>query len=199
MIMILRNLKKYTRLIAANSINWARCMTQSVYFFWTYLKLAQSGDTQLSFSIPSGNFGHAYAGWIAREMGLPIERFLVATNSNDVLHNLFSNNLYERNNVSKTLAPSMDISISSNFERLLYNLYEDNSDLLSEAMKTFANESIQIPNERWAEVKEFFSSLSSTDEQIIRQIKKTYSNFNYLADPHTATGLRATEIISIKR
>jgi threonine synthase len=92
----------------------------------------------------------------------------------------------------------MDISISSNFERLLYNLYEDNSDLLSEAMKTFANKSIQIPTERWAEVKEIFPSLSSTDEQIIHQIKRTYSNFNYLVDPHTATGLRATESLALK-
>jgi threonine synthase len=189
--------KKDTRLVAANSINWTRCMTQSVYFFWSYLRLKDI-TPRLSFSIPSGNFGHAYAGWIAREMGLPIERLLVATNSNDVLHNLFTNNLYERNNVSKTLAPSMDISISSNFERLLYNLYEDNSDLLSEAMKTFANKSIQIPTERWAEVKEIFPSLSSTDEQIIHQIKRTYSNFNYLVDPHTATGLRATESLALK-
>ena len=84
----LRNQK--VKFIAANSINWARCMTQSVYFFWTYLKLAQSGE-ELSFSIPSGNFGHAYAGWTAKEMGLPIKSLLIATNKNDVLHKAFSN------------------------------------------------------------------------------------------------------------
>ena len=113
--------KEGTRLIAANSINWTRCMAQSAYFFWSYLKLKDTASS-LSFSIPSGNFGHAYAGWTAKQIGLPIDRLLVATNSNDVLHKLFSNNLYEKNSVNQTLAPSMDISVASNFERLLYDL-----------------------------------------------------------------------------
>ena len=138
--------KEGTRLIAANSINWTRCMTQSVYFFWSYLKLKDTASS-LSFSIPSGNFGHAYAGWTAKQIGLPIDRLLVATNSNDVLHKLFSNNLYEKNNVNQTLAPSMDISVASNFERLLYNLYNDDPDLLLDAMNTFKKKSIQIPKD----------------------------------------------------
>ncbi len=104
-----------TRFIAANSINWARCMTQSVYFFWSYLRLRESND-DLVFSIPSGNFGHAYAGWTAKEMGLPIKKLLIATNSNDVLHRLFTENHYEKSEVDQTLAPSMDISVASNFE-----------------------------------------------------------------------------------
>ena len=186
-----------TRLIAANSINWTRCMTQSVYFFWSYLKLKDI-TSSLSFSIPSGNFGHAYAGWTAKQIGLPIDRLLIATNSNDVLYKLFSNNLYEKGNVNQTLAPSMDISVASNFERLLYNLYNDNSDLLLDAMNTFKNKSIQIPHERWPEIKEIFPSLSSNDEQIIHQIKETFSNHNYLLDPHTATGIRAAKNLALK-
>jgi threonine synthase len=189
--------KEGTRLIAANSINWTRCMTQSVYFFWSYLRLKDTVSS-LSFSIPSGNFGHAYAGWTAKQIGLPIDRLLVATNSNDVLHKLFSNNLYEKNNVNKTLAPSMDISVASNFERLLYNLYNDNPDLLLEAMNTFKEKSIQMPNDRWPEIQKIFPSLASNDEQIVNQIKETFSNHNYLLDPHTATGIRAANKLALK-
>ena len=109
--------------------------------------------SSLSFSIPSGNFGHAYAGWTAKQIGLPIDRLLVATNSNDVLHKLFSNNLYEKNSVNQTLAPSMDISVASNFERLLYNLYNDDPDLLLDAMNTFKKKSIQIPKDKWPEIQ----------------------------------------------
>ena len=189
--------KEGTRLIAANSINWTRCMTQSVYFFWSYLRLKDTASS-LSFSIPSGNFGHAYAGWTAKQIGLPIDRLLVATNRNDVLHKLFSNNLYEKNNVNKTLAPSMDISVASNFERLLYNLYNDNPDLLLEAMNTFKEKSIQMPNDRWPEIQKIFPSLASNDEQIVNQIKETFSNHNYLLDPHTATGIRAANKLALK-
>ena len=141
----LRNQK--VKFIAANSINWARCMTQSVYFFWTYLKLAQSGE-ELSFSIPSGNFGHAYAGWTAKEMGLPIKSLLIATNKNDVLHKAFSNNNYEKSKVTQTLAPSMDISVASNFERLLYNLFDNDSSRLAEKMRSFPKNSILIPENK---------------------------------------------------
>lgn len=89
---ILSNSSKF---IAANSINWARCMTQSVYYFWTYLKL-QDQVNEIVFSVPSGNFGHSYAGWLAKEMGLPIKKILVATNTNEVLHKLFSTNIYQK-------------------------------------------------------------------------------------------------------
>ena len=124
------------RFIAANSINWARCMTQSVYFFWSYLKLRKLNN-ELIFSIPSGNFGHAYAGWTAKQMGLPIKGLIIATNTNDVLHEAFSNQFYAKTNVVETLAPSMDISVASNFERLLYNLYDDDPVKLSKNMLNF--------------------------------------------------------------
>ena len=99
-------------------------MSQSVYYFWSYLRL-QANLKELIFSVPSGNFGHAYAGWLAKEMGLPINKIIVATNSNDVLHKLFSKNSYKKGEVNQTLAPSMDISVASNFERLLFNLFEN--------------------------------------------------------------------------
>ena len=175
------------RFIAANSINWARCMTQSVYFFWSYLRLKGKGD--LTFSIPSGNFGHAYAGWTAKEMGLPIKRLIIATNENDVLHQTFSNNRYAKTNVVQTLAPSMDISVASNFERLLYNLYDNDSSLLAKNMRAFPEKSIDIPDSKIDAVSNFFKSHCSNDQEIIKQIINTHQKIGYLIDPHTATGL----------
>ena len=186
-----------TRFIAANSINWARCMTQSVYFFWAYLKL-RNKDKDLIFSVPSGNFGHAYAGWTAKEMGLPIKKLLIATNSNDVLHKLFSENNYEKSSVDQTLAPSMDISVASNFERLLYNLHDNNSEVLSSIMAQFPEKPISIPKEKWDSVVKFFSSDRCSDQGIKEQIRNTYEESNYLLDPHTATGVRASNNLESK-
>ena len=186
-----------TRFIAANSINWARCMTQSVYFFWAYLQLRDK-DKDLIFSVPSGNFGHAYAGWTAKEMGLPIKKLLIATNSNDVLHKLFSENNYEKSSVDQTLAPSMDISVASNFERLLYNLHDNNSEVLSSIMAQFPEKPISIPKEKWDSVVKFFSSDRCSDQGIKEQIRNTYKESNYLLDPHTATGVRASNNLESK-
>ena len=181
-----------TRFIAANSINWARCMTQSVYYFWTYLRLKEELN-KMVFSIPSGNFGHAYAGWLAKEMGLPISKIFVATNSNDVLHKLFSKNSYKKGEVNQTLAPSMDIAVASNFERLLFNLYENNAQMLQAAMSSFPQNEISLPLESWKEVKDFFLSFPSSDQKILEEIKNTYEQHNYVLDPHTATGVRAAK------
>ena len=184
------------RFIAANSINWARCMTQSVYFFWTYLKLPEL-KRDITFSIPSGNFGHAYAGWTAKKMGLPIDKLLIATNTNDVLHQTFSTNNYAKTNVVQTLAPSMDISVASNFERLLYNLYDDDSSLLAKNMRSFPERSIDIPEDKQELISNFFKSFKSNDQEILAQINETHSKTGYILDPHTATGVRASDIISI--
>ena len=184
------------RFIAANSINWARCMTQSVYFFWSYLKLRKLNN-ELIFSIPSGNFGHAYAGWTAKQMGLPIKGLIIATNRNDVLHEAFSNQFYAKTNVVETLAPSMDISVASNFERLLYNLYDDDPVKLSKNMLNFPENPINIPEDKQAMLSAFFSSSKSSDEEIVKQIASTYER-GYLADPHTATGIAAASECSNK-
>jgi len=185
-----------TRFIAANSINWARCMTQSVYYFWTYLRLKEQLNG-LIFSIPSGNFGHAYAGWLAKEMGLPIDKILIATNSNDVLHKLFSENSYKKGQVTETLAPSMDISVASNFERLLFNLFNNDSEKLKKTMSVFPKEQITVPRDYWKKAEDLFLSFPSTDQEILHEIKNTFEKNNYIVDPHTSTGIRAaTELVS---
>ena len=183
-----------TRFIAANSINWARCMTQSVYFFWAYLKL-KNLEKDIIFSIPSGNFGHAYAGWTAKEIGLPFKKLMIATNSNDVLHKLFSDNHYAKSSVDQTLAPSMDISVASNFERLLYNLHDNNSEAIFSIMNEFPKQPISIPKDKWDLVVKFFSSESCSDEDIKQQIRRTFKESGYLLDPHTATGIRAANTL----
>jgi len=189
-------LSNETRFIAANSINWARCMTQSVYYFWTYLRLKEELNG-LIFSIPSGNFGHAYAGWLAKEMGLPINKILIATNSNDVLHKLFSENYYKKGQVTETLAPSMDISVASNFERLLFNLFNNDSEKLQQTMSTFPKEKISVPRDYWKKAEDLFLSFPSTDQEILQEIKNTFETNNYILDPHTSTGIRAArELIS---
>tara|TARA_B110000014_G_C20126566_1_gene600779 strand:- start:3328 stop:4719 length:1392 start_codon:yes stop_codon:yes gene_type:complete len=184
-----------TKLIAANSINWTRCMTQCVYFFWAYLKLKYKVDKP-TFSIPSGNFGHAYAGWLAKKMGLPIERLLIATNKNDVLHKMLTENVYSKSQVHRTLAPSMDISIASNFERLLYNLFDDNSNKVKNLMNSFPARDVSLPDKELATLRSFFSSYSSSDSEIIGEIRSIYHSNNILLDPHTATGTRTANQIS---
>tara|TARA_Y100000590_G_scaffold431448_1_gene546261 strand:- start:21050 stop:22441 length:1392 start_codon:yes stop_codon:yes gene_type:complete len=183
-------LKNQAKFIAANSINWARCMTQSVYYFWTYLRL-KNEINKLIFSIPSGNFGHAYAGWLAKQMGLPIDKLFIATNNNDVLHKLFSENKYQQGKVSETLAPSMDISVASNFERLLYNLHGNNSEILNQVMTSFPERSITIPENSWNQIQNFFLSYPVSDQEILEEIQATHNEYNYILDPHTSTGLKA--------
>ena len=171
-------------------------MTKSVYYFWTYLRLKEELNG-LVFSIPSGNFGHAYAGWLAKEMGLPIDRILIATNSNDVLHKLFSENFYKKGQVTETLAPSMDISVASNFERLLFNLFNNDSEKLQRTMSTFPKEQISVPRDYWKKAEDLFLSFPSTDQEILQEIKNTFETNNYILDPHTSTGIRAArELIS---
>ena len=131
-------------------------------------------------------------------MGLPIKKLLIATNSNDVLHKLFSENNYEKSSVDQTLAPSMDISVASNFERLLYNLHDNNSEVLSSIMAQFPEKPISIPKEKWDSVVKFFSSDRCSDQGIKEQIKKTYEESGYLLDPHTATGVSASNNLESK-
>jgi len=181
------------KVIAANSINWTRCMSQSVYFFWSFLKLRKLHN-QITFSIPSGNFGHAYAGWLAKKMGLPIHRLLIATNRNDVLHKMLTENLYSKGEVYETLAPSMDISIASNFERLLFDLFDNNPKKIASLMSSFPENSIRLPDKQLKAMRNFFTSYASSDAEICEQIRDTFTTNNMILDPHSATGVIASNM-----
>ena len=122
-------------LVAVNSINWARIMAQIVYYF--YAALALGAPSAGAFSVPTGNFGDIFAGYLARNMGLPVEQLVIATNRNDVLHRILTTGAYARTELHQTLSPSMDITVSSNFERLMFDLYQRDGAAVADLMQRF--------------------------------------------------------------
>ena len=178
------------QLVAVNSINWARIMAQIVYYF--YASLALGGpERKLAFSVPTGNFGDIYAGYLAAEMGLPIDQLVVATNTNDILHRCISSNDFSKQPLVHTLSPSMDIVISSNFERLLFDSYDRDGAAIADLMKRFQTEDVTITDSAFAKVRSLFDSYKVDDEQTIKTIAEVYKQTDYLLDPHSAIGVEA--------
>ena len=178
------------QLVAVNSINWARILMQIVYYFAAALKLG-SPERQVSFSVPTGNFGDIYAGYLAKQIGLPVDQLVVATNQNDILHRFISNNDYTKNQLSKTYSPSMDILVSSNFERYLFDLFRRNPVQLTDFMLSFGKQRLGVSESQWQAVKEIFDSASVNDETTCRVISETAAELGKLLDPHTAIGVEA--------
>jgi len=178
------------QLVAVNSINWARIMAQIVYYFYAALALG-APQRALSFSVPTGNFGDIFAGYLAAKMGLPVEQLVIATNSNDVLHRVMTQAVYEKTTLQHTLSPSMDISISSNFERLLFDLYQRDGDRVRQLMEDFSEQSITLDSAAMAEARALFSSAAIDDAATCATIAEVYNRSNYLLDPHSATGVAA--------
>jgi threonine synthase len=180
---------KGTPLVAVNSINWARIMAQIVYYFYSSFKLNGINEP-VSFCVPTGNFGDIFAGYVAKKMGLPIKQLIVATNSNDILDRFFKGNDYSRMGVHPTVSPSMDIQISSNFERLLFDLSGNDSEKLAAMMEDFkATGSLKVDSDIYQKSLEFFTSGSCDDSQIKETINVLFEENDYLIDPHTATGV----------
>jgi len=179
-------------LASINSINWGRVLAQVVYYFYSAFKVMKGKDNKsVNFSVPTGNFGDAYAGYVAKKMGLPIEKIIIATNSNDILSNFFKNGIYKISKVIPTISPSMDIQLASNFERLLYETLDHDPSLVREYMKTLSNiGSFKISNEKLKTLNETFIGLGVSDEATIERIKSTYNN-SLVIDPHTSVGLEA--------
>ena len=179
-------------LASINSINWGRVLAQVVYYFYSAFKVMKGKDNKsVNFSVPTGNFGDAYAGYVAKKMGLPIEKIIIATNSNDILSNFFKNGIYKISKVIPTISPSMDIQLASNFERLLYEILDHDPSLVREYMKTLSNiGSFKISNEKLKTLNETFIGLGVSDEATIERIKSTYNN-SLVIDPHTSVGLEA--------
>jgi threonine synthase len=183
------DLKKITTLSAINSINWARIASQSVYFFWAYLQSLQY-DKKVNFIVPTGNFGNVYAAHISGIMGLPINKLYVATNSNDIMHRTIANGDMSLKDVKSTISPSMDIQISSNFERQLFESLNYNSSDLSKLMKSFKdNNQYDLSGEIHDNLRLYYRSKGINDSLTSSTIKKYYEEYNYISDPHTATSL----------
>ena len=188
----LENNDENVRFVSINSINWTRIMAQSVYFFYTKLKIKKDFIA----SIPSGNFGHAYAGWTAKNMGLSFKGINVATNKNDVLHRLFLKDIYQQKEATSSLAPSMDISVASNFERLLFEVYKKDGSFLKNLFSSFPSKPIKLsnsPDDGWNRIKDFFQSSTCSDEDIIDTIVNNFNHEDLLFDPHTATALKGNK------
>lgn len=174
-------------LSGVNSINWGRLAAQTVYYFTALAALGS--DDPVNFVVPTGNFGDVYAGYIAKQMGLNIGRLGIATNANSILHSTLTTGVYRPAGVHKTLSPSMDIQVASNFERLLYNACENDGAATRERMEKFTSEkSMRIPNDAMASIREDFVSCAVDDEMTLGEIKDHFSTTGALIDPHTAVG-----------
>lgn len=178
------------QLVAVNSINWARIMAQIVYYFWASLKLG-GPDKSISFSVPTGNFGDIFAGYLAHKMGLPIKQLVIATNQNDILHRCISENDHTIKPLEQSLAPSMDIMISSNFERLLFDLYNHDGDAIKSLMADSRSGAMHLSESALSSARQLFTSFRCDDKGMLDLIRQTYDEKSYLLDPHTAIGLAA--------
>lgn len=183
-------LKGERSLVAVNSINWARIMAQIVYYFSAALALG-GPDREVSFSVPTGNFGDIFAGYLAKQMGLPIRQLVIATNENDILHRCISNNDYSKHPLAHTLSPSMDIMASSNFERLLFDLHDRDGKKLATLMDKVGREDVTLDEKIWQRAADIFDSYSVNDELTCATIAAVYRTSEKLIDPHTAIGVCA--------
>jgi threonine synthase len=181
------------QLVAVNSINWARIMAQIVYYFYAALKFQNKFPipTPISFSVPTGNFGDIYAGYLAKKMGLPIRQLVIATNSNDILHRFISSNRYFKNTLQASLSPSMDIMVSSNFERFLYDLFQGDTQRVTSFVTGLSSVVQQVTPQEWEQARAQFSSYGVDDASTVATIKSVFKNSGFLLDPHTATGVKA--------
>ncbi|MBM68675.1 MAG: threonine synthase [Haliea sp.] len=177
-------------LVAVNSINWARIMAQIVYYF--YAALALGGPARpVAFSVPTGNFGDIFAGYLAHQMGLPVAQLIIATNRNDVLHRVMTTATYGRQSLEHTLSPSMDITVSSNFERLLFDLYDRDGAAVAAMMRDFDKGDIHFSDTAMQRARQLFSSYRVPDEETCAQIAAVWQESEYLLDPHSAIGVKA--------
>ena len=179
-----------------NSINWARIIAQAVYYFYTYFQIKD--DRPINFSVPTGNFGDVYAGYLSKKMGLPINKFIVATNKNDILHRAISNGNYEAESVSETNSPSMDIQIASNFERLIYDLNDCDDNETKKIMHGIKEKGKYIiPKNKMEKIDKDFLSASMNEKEILDTIKEVYTKYDIILDPHSAIGFGALKKVNI--
>lgn len=177
---------------AVNSINWARVLAQVVYYFYAWLRVTDETASPIHFSVPTGNFGDIFAGYVARRMGLPVDTLLLATNENNILTRFINASDYSLGAVVSTVSPSMDIQIASNFERYLFHLFAENPARVKEAFAELKEQGrISCSSDEMAQVRKDFSSVSVNQDATLQEIRDFYAETGYLLDPHTAVGVKA--------
>ncbi|MBF0165748.1 MAG: threonine synthase [Magnetococcales bacterium] len=189
------NFKNTYQLGAVNSINWARILAQIVYYVYAWGRVTGGDvDHAVTFSVPTGNFGDIFAGFMARRMGLPVRRLLLATNRNDILSRFMATGLYQTGQVLPTISPSMDIQVSSNFERYLYYLFQADTERVCACMESLSRTGqFQVSAAERALAAQEFPSVAATEAATLQQIRDTYACHQYLLDPHTAVGCHAAQ------
>jgi threonine synthase len=182
-------LQQHTSLTAINSINWARLMAQVVYYFWAYLQI---DEQEINFIVPSGNFGNVFSANVAKKMGLPINQLHITTNQNDILHSSIKNGLMKKNVVTQTYSPSMDIQVSSNFERQLFESSGRDSKTINNIFHEFSKNNLyRFDKKIQHDLQSNYSTTAVSNDETLNAIKEIKQKYNYLADPHTSTGLYA--------
>ncbi|MDD2851704.1 MAG: threonine synthase [Desulfuromonadaceae bacterium] len=177
---------------AVNSINWARVLAQVVYYFYAWLRVTEETDAPVSFSVPTGNFGDIFAGYVAKRMGLPIDTLLLATNENNILTRFINEADYSLGEVVATVSPSMDIQIASNFERYLFHLFAGSPVRVTDAFAELKEHGrITCTPDEMEQVRKDFCSASVDQKATLQTICDFYGDSGYLLDPHTAVGVRA--------
>ena len=191
-----KNFSESINMSGVNSINWARIIAQSVYYFYSYF--LSKTDQPINFSVPTGNFGDIYAGYLAKKLGLPINKLIVATNQNNILHRAISSGEYKAEKVVQTISPSMDIQIASNFERLIYDLNDFDCNATKKIMSEIKESGKYIiSQEKIEKIKKHFLSASLNDNEVLNIIKSAYKEHKILMDPHTAIGFGAIDKIKV--
>ena len=179
---------------AVNSINWARIVCQVVYYFYSSFKFQEK---KINFSVPTGNFGDIYAGYVAKKMGLPIKKLIVATNENDILQRVINSGDYKPSKVKPSLSPSMDVQISSNFERLLFDVLNQDDKKVSNLMSNLLSKgSFKLSSEEVNIIKKDFCAEKTSDQETLEIIKNFSDKYNFILDPHTATAVGAAKKIN---
>jgi len=181
------NQRKKLKLAAINSINWVRIMGQIVYYFWSYFRVSQANE-HINFVVPTGNFGNVYAGYVCKRMGLPIDKLIICSNKNDILTRFFESGKMLTKEAIKTLSPSMDIQVSSNFERLLYNFYKKPLEIRNLFRNLEEKGVFEVDTNVLNSLKNYFKYGRLNDEDTLNAIKTIHNKFNLIIDPHTAVG-----------
>ncbi|SMC53792.1 L-threonine synthase [Fulvimarina manganoxydans] len=188
-----RRFRDEVALSGVNSINWGRIMAQIVYYFTAAASLG-APDRKVSFTVPTGNFGDIFAGFVAKRMGLPIERLIIATNANDILDRTMKSGRYETSGVEATMSPSMDIQVSSNFERLIFEAAGRDGDLVRRLMAQLSQSgSFNLPEDVAATIRAEFDAGRTGEDETAETIRTVLDGQAYLLDPHTAVGVRVAE------
>mgnify|MGYP001400659306 FL=1 len=188
--------KNKINMSGVNSINWARIISQIVYYFYAFFKIEEK-EKKINFSVPTGNFGDVYAGYISKRMGLSINKLIVATNRNDILKRVINTGEYKIEDVVETISPSMDIQVASNFERLIFDINSNDDSNVKEKMKNLKEQKFfKIDNNQLKSIKHDFVSESLSEKETQNFIKNFYNKFNVILDPHTAVGYGVLNKIS---